>query len=70
MAADTVRRWRHRLLAEWLDSLVKEPRPGRPPTIGIDEVEVVVIATLAVGRGPDVELAVISATDVEAGRIV
>ncbi|MFJ9844847.1 IS630 family transposase [Kitasatospora sp. NPDC101155] len=45
IAADTARKWR-RLLAEGLDGLANEPRPGRPPTIAVDEVEAVVVATL------------------------
>jgi transposase len=42
----TVGKWRRRFVEHRLDGLGDESRPGRPRTIGVDQVEDVIVATL------------------------
>lgn len=44
--AHTVGKWRRRFLADRLDGLHDEPRPGTPRTISDDDVEAVIVKTL------------------------
>ncbi len=43
---NTVGKWRRRFIEHRLDGLVDEQRPGRPRTIGVDQIEDVIVATL------------------------
>jgi transposase len=46
IAVSSARKWRSRFVTDGLDGLLDEPRPGRPRTVGDEQVEAVITRTL------------------------
>jgi transposase len=46
VSVGTARKWRSRFVADRLDGLLDEPRPGRPRTVEDEQVEAVITRTL------------------------
>jgi transposase len=46
LAITTVRRWRNRFVVDRLDGLLDEPRPGRPRTVGDEQIKDLITKTL------------------------
>ncbi len=42
----SARKWRTRFVADRLDGLLDEPRPGRPRVVGDEQIEALIVATL------------------------
>lgn len=53
VSEQSVNRWRSRFIARRLDGLADEPQVGRPPSILLDQVEDVTVATLESTPGKD-----------------
>jgi transposase len=46
ISRSTVKRWRNRFVEDRCEGLLDEPRPGRPPVVGDEQIEALITATL------------------------